>query len=285
MVRVALLLLIAGGLTIFALQNLSPIALVILGARTLALPLAAWVLGAMAAGALTTLVLSGFFSLSRSGAAERRFTNARATESAGTRSPWSSGPKRDSASRPKNTAGFSAAGSSRRASDDWETSAQDDWDDWGSGQETAQPRSASAPNASRTEVRDTTDEDWANWEGYEETGPRDRERRDSTYSSQPRRTEFESRQTPKSTQQSGSVYSYSYRDPQDTPSGRKTNEVYDAEYRVIIPPYTPTPEPSSPPPPSSSQPSSKPVTDTTADDDWDLDDLLGDLEDKPKRPT
>ncbi|NJO77382.1 MAG: hypothetical protein HC827_01920 [Cyanobacteria bacterium RM1_2_2] len=63
MVRVVLLLLIVGGLVAFAIQNLTPIALVVLGTRTLALPLAVWVLGALAAGALTTLLLSGFMPL------------------------------------------------------------------------------------------------------------------------------------------------------------------------------------------------------------------------------
>lgn len=281
MVRVVLLLLVVGGLAIFALQNLSPITLVFLGVRTLALPLAAWVLGAMAAGALTTLVLSGFFSLLRLGAAQRP-SNSRASDfGAGNRSPWSSNPKRDAAqARSQKTAGFSAAGSSRNA-DDWEASPQDNWDDWGAAPESAPRRST----ASRTEVRDTADNDWANWEGYQEATPRDRD--NTASSAQPRRTDFEARQAPRSTRQSGSVYSYSYREPQDTPPKRKTNEVYDAEYRVIIPPYTPIPEPPAPQP-SPPEPQPDPVTNTPAtnsdEDDWDLDELLGDLDDKPDRP-
>jgi len=38
--------------------------------------------------------------------------------------------------------------------------------------------------------------------------------------------------------QSGSVYSYSYNEPKNTAVG-KSESVYDADYRVIIPPYQP----------------------------------------------
>jgi hypothetical protein len=43
---------------------------------------------------------------------------------------------------------------------------------------------------------------------------------------------------PKSSTKSGSVYSYSYQEPKNTAVG-KTESVYDADYRVIIPPYQP----------------------------------------------
>ncbi len=49
---------------------------------------------------------------------------------------------------------------------------------------------------------------------------------------------YERQQEPKSSSQSGSVYSYSYREPKNTAVG-KTESVYDADYRVIIPPYQP----------------------------------------------
>lgn len=57
--RLLLLFVIVGGLVIFALENAAPVVpLVILGTETLALPLAVWLLGAIAAGALTTLVIT-----------------------------------------------------------------------------------------------------------------------------------------------------------------------------------------------------------------------------------
>ncbi|MBD0266213.1 MAG: LapA family protein, partial [Tolypothrix sp. Co-bin9] len=46
---------------------------------------------------------------------------------------------------------------------------------------------------------------------------------------------YERPQQPKSSSQSGTVYSYGYRDPNNSGVG-KTETVYDADYRVIIPP-------------------------------------------------
>lgn len=50
---------------------------------------------------------------------------------------------------------------------------------------------------------------------------------------------YERQQQPEKTTQSGSVYSYNYREPKNTAVG-KTESVYDADYRVIIPPYQPS---------------------------------------------
>ncbi len=47
---------------------------------------------------------------------------------------------------------------------------------------------------------------------------------------------FEVQQEPKTASRSGSVYSYGYREPKDKGVG-KTEQVYDANYRVITPPY------------------------------------------------
>jgi hypothetical protein len=70
-------------------------------------------------------------------------------------------------------------------------------------------------------------------------------------------------QTPTSGSQSGSVYSYSYKEPKNTAAG-KTESVYDADYRVIIPPYQP------------------PAEEQSEDDDWDFlaDDDFGDKDDR-----
>jgi hypothetical protein len=55
----------------------------------------------------------------------------------------------------------------------------------------------------------------------------------------------------KSPPASSSSYSFSYQDPKNTAVG-KTESVYDADYRVIVPPYT------------------QPNTETAEDDDWDF---------------
>lgn len=49
-------------------------------------------------------------------------------------------------------------------------------------------------------------------------------------------TGYEVEQQPKTTQQSGSTYSYSYRDDNQTGVGRPES-VVDADYRVVTPPY------------------------------------------------
>ncbi|NET52335.1 MAG: hypothetical protein F6K09_27695 [Merismopedia sp. SIO2A8] len=51
-------------------------------------------------------------------------------------------------------------------------------------------------------------------------------------------TNYEVKQEPKTSSQNGSVYSYSYRDTEKSGVG-KADEIYDANYRVITPPYKP----------------------------------------------
>ncbi|MBD2773478.1 LapA family protein [Iningainema tapete] len=75
-----------------------------------------------------------------------------------------------------------------------------------------------------------------------------------------RATIYERQQEPKSVSQSGSVYSYSYQEPKNS-GVRKTESVYDADYRVIVPPHQPS------------------TTNKADDDDWGfLDEDLDDLE-------
>ena len=62
---IILLLVVLGGLTLLLLQNWSPtLALVFLGVTTQPLPLALWILMSVGAGAFTSLVVTGLFSLS-----------------------------------------------------------------------------------------------------------------------------------------------------------------------------------------------------------------------------
>lgn len=266
MVRLILLLLTAGILAGLLLQNLSPIALIVLGAQTPALPLGVWVTAAIGAGALTALVLSGLLSLAR----PRRATAPRSSTFAGSRANWFSNANNANPANPspfsRNTSrAAGTTGSAQRSEDDWESAGQskDDWEDWGGYEETDRPAGASANR--RTEVRDREDEPWANWDGYEEE--RRRDDRSSIPVDQPpedqlpRRTDFEVKQEPVIRQQSGTVYSYGYRQPDPSGAGRSEN-VYDAEYRVITPPYRTEPE---------AAPPVQPSTDSE-DEDWGLDD-------------
>lgn len=258
--KIALLLLIVAALLTFAIQNQAPIALVVLGTQTLALPLALWVLAALGAGSFTALLLTGFFSLSKAGAVRRA-----AQRLSDSRSPWGGvGTKRGAAessgTRARDTVGFratdrSSEGQSRRPSnDDWEQSNIDreTWDDWG---EPTTPR-RSPQSTSKTNIRDAADDDWARWDHDRSTGEPPR-RSES-------RTEFTARPPVDR-----------HREVQDNPPERNSerrNGVYDAEYRVLVPPYGSQPAPATPAPPPKTTPSPEPDP-LDDDDDWGLDDL------------
>lgn len=291
--QLVLLLLIAGAIVLFAISNLSPIALVILGISTPALPLAFWVLGALLAGIVTTLLLSGFSSLA-SGAAVRRANQP--TRDA--RSPWTDAREAE-ARNPRDAAGFRAAEAERTARnaessirDDWNRN-RDEWDDWGSSSPSrsnsdarearSSPRQASQASqtsqTSQTNIRDRINEVWPQRGGYER-GSHDRGGESNRSPGNPRtpRTS-ETRQAPPAADTA-----YSGR------AGRREDirkpEVYDAEYRVLIPPYNPADAqapPASPPAAPSDTPKDSPkdapkdapkpptnsgADSTTDDEDW-----------------
>ena len=84
---------------------------------------------------------------------------------------------------------------------------------------------------------------------------------------------YEQKQEPTSGSKSGSSYSYSYREPKNSGVG-KTESVYDADYRVIVPPYQ-SPTENQQPPQVANQPE---------DDDWGIFDDDEEFEDdKPRR--
>lgn len=260
MVRLALVLAIAGGLVLFALQNLAPMSLVILGVRSQPLPLAVWVLGAMIAGSLTTLLISGLFTASSA------FSAPRLKRPKAKRSPNRS----NSAANPRNPGKPNSPPPPRTASvmgDDWEPRPPlEEWEDWEGYEEPAKTTTASSstaqtsysgdrysqrqePYAEPVDATSSRDEQevWDDWDEEDEDRQdyrdrdteNDRSLDDQTYI--PRRTDFEVRQEPVARQQSGSIYSYSYRsaDDREDSSVGKTEDVYDAEFRVITPPYNP----------------------------------------------
>jgi hypothetical protein len=225
--RLILLLAIAAVVVLFTLQNLTPtLALTLLGMKTPALPFSWWVLGALAAGALTTMAISFLFSLSHFVA--RQFMRSqfkRAMRRATEDSPSPSTPPRTNSTK-------AAAAKTYRQDDST-------WQDW-SGYETSTPRSSSTTASSSTSTATDPLDDWEvpASEDWEDT-PGDRtptSRPDTTTAQQPR-TEFEKPQEPRRSDRSGSTYSYSYRDSEPPP--RPKEPVVDADYRVIVPPYRP----------------------------------------------
>lgn len=193
--RLVLVLVILSGLALFTLQNATPpIALVFLGQQTLTLPLSVWILGAIATGAITTLLLNALFQLSNSAAVRRS-----------RRGMSSTGPTPDP-TPPRST--------------------------W---QNNTSTSSYSAPSQSSY---DETDSDFDD-DDYSAAEPEElSDRRYDSYD----RTDYEVPQEPQRSYQSDSSYSYSYRDANTSGAGR-AESVYDAEYRVIIPPQSPTSTP------------------------------------------
>ncbi|MBW4514381.1 MAG: hypothetical protein KME11_04080 [Timaviella obliquedivisa GSE-PSE-MK23-08B] len=253
--RLFLPLLILAGLALFALQNWSPVLpIVVAGLNTQALPLALWMLTAIAAGATTTIAVSSLFSLSRFTAVRR--SNKQRPSASPSRPETESRPwvaawtKRNEArANPPSTA-------KTRIQDDWENrQTREEWDDW----EEDSPAPASSASFSSAgvppDVHDRSDEDWDNWEGYTEAD------RVSGTPRPPVRTDFEVRQAPVAQKQSGSLYSVSYERAETDP--QRPNEVYDADYRVIVPPLSSEPAPAISP----------------EDEDWGFDD-----DDIPQEP-
>lgn len=250
--RIVLLVLVVGGLTLFALSNSSSVLpLVFLGSRTVALPLATWIGIAIAAGAGTSFFLQLLSYLSR-GYSPRRVEAAdefddnevpprsRSFE----REPEET-PKPEPETRYTPPPPPATPPPPRRDSDtlDWEERVSKDWDF----EEEPTP-----PKASRSDV------DF-----------------DDSSNPQAARTNYEVRQEPKTSSQSGSVYSYTYREHGESGVG-KADAVYDANYRLITPPYQPTYQ----------QPVESDVESDEDDEDWGFeDDDDFDFEDEDdKRP-
>ncbi|WP_439566076.1 hypothetical protein [Gloeocapsopsis crepidinum] len=193
--RLLLLLVVLGGLTLLLLQNWSPVLpLVFLGGRSLALPLAVWILLSIAAGAFSALLIAGLFKTSN------YFAQSQVKRrSFGDRTP----PRQNQRTvKQEYTTAASATSSSASAS-----TTSDTIDDWSSD--------------------NSTDDDW----DFEENTTPQGSRPDTTI--QDSKT-YEVRPNPSSNQ--SSVYSYSSNEPKNSSVG-KTESIYDADYRVITPPY------------------------------------------------
>lgn len=243
--RPILLLVIVVGLTIFALQNVEPVlSLVFLGIRSPALPLSIWILLGMAAGVLTSLFISGMLAFSNY-LSQRENRSGRDI------------PSRDAVSADRRTA-YAAPPPPPRKQEidpdfDRENSQTSDRTQYGTSagytpqtfqQETPNP-SAARNYAQQTTVQAADDEDdWVS-DGSKSgsDGSDDDWGDDRDFASQPQVNDvaganprnYETKQEPKSTSWAGSVYSYGYRDPNQSGVG-KTESIYDAEYRVVIPP-------------------------------------------------
>lgn len=228
--RILFILLILGALILLLANNLSPVSLVILGIRTPELPLAVWILLSVATGALTTLVISGLQGLSNYLASGSRSSRSNRTVTP----PPRTNPQRRE--EPRFTTPPPPPPKPAAATEDI-----DDWDN------------------------DASSDEWE----FETEDTDNQEERSPNQPSQIKDSKtYEVNQEPKRSQRSGSVYSFGYREPSDSGVG-KTESVYDADYRVLTPPYRQI----DPPPAASS------------DDDWGFedDDLFEDDENNSSR--
>ena len=165
--RPILLFLFIALLAIVVLQNLSPsVALTFLGMQTVALPLAVWLLGAVLAGAITTVLVATLIRFLAKGRFAKRSLrelprrkarrpSRRPSDTQGepwTPPPWTGGWTKPLDPEPVDRAGGASRPSESAwaaAEDDWENPRPaNEWDDW----EDAPPRASAG--GSRTVIQD-----------------------------------------------------------------------------------------------------------------------------------
>jgi hypothetical protein len=247
-IRIVLLVVVGGGLALFAISNLLPVLpLVFLGTKTIALPLAAWIGIALAAGAITSFLLQllsyrpqGYSTQNVEEPGEVPYRrNSFRRQPLETPEPEPQAqytPPPPPPERPTNN-----------VTSDWEERSSENWDFQ---EEPAAPRSKATHDVDdwqrdRTEPNTATDdrveESRSEGTSYSDSEALRRSRSVSHRSAD--RTNYEVPQEPKTQVQSGSTYSYSYREGDKEKSGvGKPDVVYDANYRIITPPYQNPPE-------------------------------------------
>lgn len=198
-------------LILLVIQNLQPIALVLFGSKTSAFPLGVWVISFLAAGFFTSLYLQLLTNSSRpqkSSQSDRREPNIPPSESP----PREINPPQPLKERrlkdsDKDDSRFVASSPLIADQSGWEN--ENNENDW----------NIEEPPEITTTYQGSYSEDKV----------------------QESASNFEIPQQPKASSQQGTIYSYTYReksqksDKQDQANPPKT--VYDADYRVITPPY------------------------------------------------
>jgi hypothetical protein len=235
--RLILLAVVLVGLIILLVQNISPtLPLVFLGMQTQPLPLALWILSSITAGGLTSVLISTLFKFI--------IKNSPQLSTSSFQSPRT--PTRPQRTNRNEETIPSSGNFSTKSRDEVSQNSDDAYDDYDSD----------------FDDWETDDDEADNWD-FEQPKPR-RE----GYS------EAQTDQTRENISRRNTSYSYSSQSPQNTGVG-KVESVYDADYRVIIPPYQ-------------SSATNQSENDDNEDDDWSFfedDDFEEDEEDKdqPRR--
>ncbi len=203
-IRLFLLLVVLGCLTLLLMQNWSPVlALRFLGVQTQPLPLAIWILLGVVAGAITSLFITACFKLSNYFAQSQPRKRRKEVQA----SPPRSRTTRAEAPR-SNPANYTTT--------------------------TSQPKTNSTPSDDFNDWESNSSNDWNFEEDTQDTDKKQKPEPGDTV----RDTNYETNTQPKSSERSSS-YSYSYREPSNSGVGR-AESVYDADYRVLTPPYRQT---------------------------------------------
>ena len=202
------LIVIIGGLALFAWQNWSPsLQLTFLGLKSVSLPISIWILGALVAGVITYLLIYGIFEFSN------YFFNQNLQSVKPTSRKFQyqdqPGESKDKYSHYQETSNYQ---SSFNLNKDLELREEEEnIDDW----EQEPPKISNSWDSSTQEqvIGDTQ----------------------KSVSQDSTEKNYEVKQEPEIESWSGSVYSYGYREPSDSGVGQ-TESLYDADYRVITPP-------------------------------------------------
>ncbi|NEQ52458.1 MAG: hypothetical protein F6K11_20325 [Leptolyngbya sp. SIO3F4] len=248
MVQLITFLLVVAALVILVLQNLTPVLpLVVLGQPMVALPFSLWLLGAIAIGVLCTLVIYQLVPKKRSYRPMGKRISNPVTEPEPT-NRFVDSPNESSSNRVQQP----PVNNSQRQNpydSDWENfRAPEQWEDWGKQHANYDSRdtSDSSRDTSRNSPADTIRDIESGWG-------------DDDYAYQPRRPSYqdpyqedagpdigwhgrEAEQQPRTYEQGWLYGNEATDDPSvdnepGAPQPDESEDVYDANYRVIIPPY------------------------------------------------
>jgi uncharacterized integral membrane protein len=230
----ALLIAVVGASVILIAQNWSPVLpLIIFGQTTVELPLALWILSAILAGVVTSVVLQGlnYLSGSLNPSSRRRNPPEESSPPVSPRPPRrSKPPKRNREPEPRRSP------APEQMVSEWEL----EDDAWVEGEETESTSKPQTPE----------EQEWATKQ-QEEDWDLDKPPREQTIPALKRKIEEsinrESLRDQSSPQQSQRVAEYQQRKQQPQKKQQKrvqssNQEIYDAQYRVINPPQQPPPE-------------------------------------------
>lgn len=208
-IRLFLLLVVLGCLTLMLVQNWSPVlSLRFLGVQTQPLPLAVWILFGVIAGAITSLFINACFKVSNyftSPSKPRRRKEVKASPP----------PRTTSAQSPKSSGAYTNY-------TNYTTN-------------TAQPKTASTPSDNLNEWESNSSDDWDFAQDTQDTQDTVKKQKTEPQVTIKDSTNYKAKTEPQSDSRSGS-YSYNSREPSNSGVG-KTESVYDADYRVLTPPF------------------------------------------------